>query len=762
METLSAVTLTIIATNLILGVSVLQAGEKRISSKIFFGISLTITFWLIANFLVDYYTSPSISLFWARATNIFATWAVYLFLMLAYVFPEKHTTRTSSELIKYFLIIPIILTVLICTNGFLSLPVAESGNNRPVLGPFVWPHLIYSISTIIASIFLLIKTRKRLSGIEKHQITYILLGLGLTTFFALIFSAIIPLLLDSSETAKLSPLSTIFFLGFSAYAITRHGLFNIKVVVTEITALGLVIINSIQLMSAKNLQDFLLRGFLLALVTVIAYLLVKSVQTEITRRKELEELAKEKIETLKELEQRNKSLAALQRVSDIALNELDMKQMAQRILDEIPRQLDGCLGAFLAIVRNGQLVAYSLTAMPVAEKISSLIDKELEEYSFPIKKDFNLLHAAVTEKKIVEGSELDEFISPPIGRPVARTLQRVIGAKYMVAMPLYAGDEALGVMMFVYRVEKDHLHAKDVEIAKAITGDISLALQRAQAFQKLKDANEYLSQLDKMKDEFISMASHELNTPLAAIEGYLSMILDEGMGKIDAQSKEYLSRAYASSKRLAELILDLLNVSRIEQGRLKMKFSKVNLQELAESVIHELQIKADSKKIYLKLDAAKAVPEIWCDPDRIREVIVNLTGNALKFTDKGGVTISISESEGGYVRISVIDTGRGIAKEDQKKLFQKFSQVKREIDEHQGTGLGLYISRNFVELHNGKLWVESDAGKGATFIFELPILHQPPAQVEGAILEKPIGEPKIEVGTKEVPAIIADATEGKI
>jgi signal transduction histidine kinase len=357
-----------------------------------------------------------------------------------------------------------------------------------------------------------------------------------------------------------------------------------------------------------------------------------------------------------------------------------------------------------------------------------------------------------------ESSNLADFVSPPLPKTMAVMLQKLIGAKYCLALPLYVGKENLGVMLFVFKVPKDQLNSKDLEMAQAIANDTTLAIERSQAFQKLKDANEYLSQLDKMKDEFISVASHELNTPLAAIEGYLSMILDEGMGKIDDKSRMYLGRAYDSSKRLAELILDLLNTSRIEQGRLKMKYSEVNLAELIQSVIHELQIKADGKKIYLKMEAPKVVPVLWCDPDRIREVIVNLTGNAIKFTEKGGVTIKIEQPDH-TLRVSVIDTGRGIDKADQNKLFQKFSQVKREIDEHQGTGLGLYISKSFVDLHKGRLWVESEAGKGAAFIFELPIIDKPPKEVPGAILESTFGSPRIEVGTKEAPAIIAASSK---
>ena len=509
-----------------------------------------------------------------------------------------------------------------------------------------------------------------------------------------------------------------------------------------------------RVLTANTTGDRAFEISLLVTMSIVSFFLVRSVQGEVSRREEVEQLARDKTAALGEVEQRNKNLATLQRISDIVLNEGEMKPMAQKILDEIPNQLESCAGAFLSIVKDGQLAAFAISAHQFSSKIMSLVGGSLEKYSFPVKKDFNLLHKTLLEKEPCHSESLADFLSPPLSKSVALTIQKLIGAHHIESFPLYAGGEPFGVMMYVFTEPKNKVHEQNHSIAKAIADDMSLAIQRAQAYQKLKEANIYLADLDKLKDEFISMASHELNTPLAAIEGYLSMVLDEGLGKVDPKAKEYLGRAYDSSKRLAELILDLLNVSRIEQGRLKMKFAKTNLADLAESVIHELQLKVDTKKLYLKLDANHTkVPQTYCDPDRIREIFVNLVGNAIKFTEKGGITIKISHVAD-HIRCEVIDTGRGIAKVDQTKLFQKFSQVNRQLDEHQGTGLGLYISKNFTELHKGRIWVESEDGKGSDFIFELPILRSAPKEVPGAILEKPINAAQISTGPKGVPAII--------
>ncbi len=760
MSSLQSFSIVIALTNVILGLLALYKGKRSKTSVVFFLLTLSIGLWLIANLLSSVFIGSDLVIFWSRTTNMFATWAVYLFLLLALFFPED--SSSGAKRIAYLsLIFPITLSILIYTKLFISGLMGSAGNYSLTLGGAVYLHLGYLIATIVASIVLLSGKYIKSDKATRGQIRYILFGLGSTAAASLILSAILPLVFHVDIASNYAPLGTVFFIGFTSYAINMGGLFNTKTVLAEFAAVGLILINGAQVLSSPSYSQLLYRSLILLVVSWFGYLLIRSVREEVDRREEVEKLAEEKTAALGELEQRNKNLATLQKISDIVLNETDMKSMAQHIMDGLPDQLEGCIGALLAIVKEGHLVAFAFSADGYTDKVTALVGQDLAKYDNPITRGFNKMHDALLDKKTYHSDDLSEFLSPPIQKPIAMNLQRMIGAKHIEAIPLYAGGEPFGVMTFVFKSPKEEIHSKNLDIADSIADEMSLAIQRAQAFEKLKEANEYLTQLDKMKDEFISMASHELNTPLAAIEGYLSMILDEGMGKVDAKSKEYLTRAYDSSKRLANLILDLLNVSRIEQGRLKMKFAQTNMVDLSESVIHELEIKATAKKIYLKVEGDKAkTPLVWCDPDRIREVITNLTGNAIKFTTTGGVTIKIS-SDPKVVRVTVSDTGKGISKEGQEKLFQKFSQVNRDTDEQQGTGLGLYISKNYVDLHNGKLWVESEEGKGANFSFELPILDKPPLEVKGAVLEgvqPPAGSPQV-VATATASPVVAPAGE---
>ncbi|MDE0042907.1 MAG: HAMP domain-containing sensor histidine kinase, partial [Candidatus Poribacteria bacterium] len=237
-------------------------------------------------------------------------------------------------------------------------------------------------------------------------------------------------------------------------------------------------------------------------------------------------------------------------------------------------------------------------------------------------------------------------------------------------------------------------------------------------------------EIEQMKSEFVSLVSHELRTPLTSIIGFISLILDGKTGKINQKQHESLSRAHRQSKRLAALINDLLDVSRIEAGRIEMKQEQVKIDWIAERRIEELRPQADEKAISLLLEAQSHLPSMIGDGDRIGQILVNLIGNAIKFTPNNGkVTVRISKSlqngsatEG--VHVEVVDTGPGIPTEEREKVFDKFRQLGsvQTRQPHGGTGLGLSIAAGIVEAHGGHLWVDvGDNGLGSNFQFFIPL-----------------------------------------
>ncbi|OIO07379.1 hypothetical protein CO115_02145 [Candidatus Falkowbacteria bacterium CG_4_9_14_3_um_filter_36_9] len=235
-----------------------------------------------------------------------------------------------------------------------------------------------------------------------------------------------------------------------------------------------------------------------------------------------------------------------------------------------------------------------------------------------------------------------------------------------------------------------------------------------------------IKEVDKMKDEFISVASHELRTPVTGIRGYISMILEGSMGKTNKRITDSLKLVEDATKRLAVLIDDLLNVSRIEQGRMKIISKPVNIKNIIEDTIKELKIQADEKNLSLKfITHDNNFPLINIDNDRLKQVLINLIGNAIKYTPQGSVKIITEEKDNKILELRIKDTGIGMSTDDRERLFEKFYRVQNERTKNiTGTGLGLWITKRLVELMGGKIKVDSIENIGTQVTLVWPIIKK--------------------------------------
>jgi signal transduction histidine kinase len=236
-------------------------------------------------------------------------------------------------------------------------------------------------------------------------------------------------------------------------------------------------------------------------------------------------------------------------------------------------------------------------------------------------------------------------------------------------------------------------------------------------------ANEKLKELDRMKSDFVSHVSHELRTPLTAIKGAVDLILREVTGPLTEKQIHYLTRVRSNTQHLASLINDLLDLSKIESRGIEVKSSRVSLSGILHEAVEALRPVAAEKVITLEATIGEPSILIWADRHKINQVLMNLIGNAIKFTPvQGRVTVSASRNGGESVQVSVSDTGPGIPPEEKEKIFAKFYRIAEVNGENpKGTGLGLAISKALVELHGGKIWVESEPSRGSTFLFTLPV-----------------------------------------
>jgi len=228
--------------------------------------------------------------------------------------------------------------------------------------------------------------------------------------------------------------------------------------------------------------------------------------------------------------------------------------------------------------------------------------------------------------------------------------------------------------------------------------------------------------LEAEKQEFLSVMSHELRTPMTGVKGYLSMILDGDAGEISADVREYIAQAYVANDKLIRLVDRMAKTVALQEGKIKLNIQKVNLVQNLEVLSNDFQIPVKDKGLTLTYEKPKEPIFVTADPDRLREVLLNLISNAIKFTDKGEVKIS-HRTLNSWAVVDVSDTGQGIKKQDQDRIFQIFNKVNLALaGQEKGTGLGLFLARKLAEEQGGKVWLEvSEEGKGSTFSAGFPL-----------------------------------------
>ncbi|MFH1304935.1 MAG: HAMP domain-containing sensor histidine kinase [Candidatus Omnitrophota bacterium] len=237
-------------------------------------------------------------------------------------------------------------------------------------------------------------------------------------------------------------------------------------------------------------------------------------------------------------------------------------------------------------------------------------------------------------------------------------------------------------------------------------------------YKELDKKNEELKRFDQLKSQFVANVSHELKNPLSTIKESLAIILDGLMGKINPEQESMLKIGKNNVERLIRLVTDMLDLSKIEAGKMEIKREEIDIAALVNEVLANHERDFSRKQITLEKDIPQNTGLMWADRDKLSEVVINLLSNAIKYTpEKENVSVRLTSTEK-EIRFEIADTGPGIPKKDFGKIFDKFERITTEKQE--GTGLGLPIAKDIVELHKGKIWVESEAGKGSKFIFVLP------------------------------------------
>jgi signal transduction histidine kinase len=435
-------------------------------------------------------------------------------------------------------------------------------------------------------------------------------------------------------------------------------------------------------------------------------------------------------------EEINRALAATVALNNIILQTLDFDLLAQRVANAIPQFL-GYETGVLAIVDESKGVLIRRTISETSGGNAALKSLEIPFANIEISladKD-NYCIKALKENKVYSTNSLYDVLRPAVSESNSEKVQKMMRTRTTLIYPIYSLDKK-PMATFLVSLSKFENEISEYErrtISNFVDG-VRIALVNSSLYtslknttEQLKAANERLKEVDKLKDEFVSLASHELRTPMTVIKSYLWMMLDnKNVNSLSEKQKMYIDRAYTSTQRLINLVNDMLNVSRIESGRFTLAMQPVDLADLINTIYTEMLPKAQEQNIYLQFARPlQPLPKVQTDPERVEQILINLIGNSLKFTSENGIIRIIVDYDPTKKQevVSVLDNGRGISQEDISKLFKKFSMVGNNYlvkQNTQGTGLGLYLSKAITELMGGKIWAESAGeGKGSKFSFTL-------------------------------------------
>ena len=294
------------------------------------------------------------------------------------------------------------------------------------------------------------------------------------------------------------------------------------------------------------------------------------------------------------------------------------------------------------------------------------------------------------------------------------------GYRAVLAVPLVREGHLIGGLT-VFRKTPGEFALGTVDLLRTFATQSALAIQNARLFLEIEDKSRQLEVASQHKSEFLANMSHELRTPLNAIIGFSEVLSERMFGELNEKQEEYLKDIYASGTHLLSLINDILDLSKIEAGRMELELSDFHLPTALDNALILVRERAGRRGIALQMNVDERLGRIQADERKIRQVVLNLLSNAIKFTPEGARIEVAAVPRTGFVEVSVTDTGVGIAPEDQEAIFEEFRQVGTAEKKAEGTGLGLTLCRKFIELHGGRIWVKSQVGVGSTFTFTIPV-----------------------------------------
>lgn len=717
---------------IIIGVLVLLKDSKKTLNKSFFLISLCGAVWSFCLFLMLNSNNFETAYFWRLLMDfgsilLPAFWIHFVYSLLN-INKDKKKELAFFYLISAFLVVLNFLDLYYPGIFLRNLSSKYVFNYYPTAGVGYYFLFLFYILIIPYSLLNLVKAYLKSKGLKRLQLSYIVFAafvgfLGGGTSFLLTFDI------------KFPPYGIVFFAFYPliiGYAIARYRLMDVRLVVFRSLLFGAIILvvgsifavisTLITLVFSElaKIQSSIISGIIIAALFTLFYAPLRKFIEKATNSF----LYKKSYDPDKLIAQ----------ITEISSSILDVKSLAVSITKTLNNAFHfQNIGIVLVDGQNNlQLVHQEGHKTEAVKKLLSF-PGALDILNKEVKRVGSIL--VLDEMKTLY--ENDEFtpVSP-------KMLELLIRQDIAIIMPLFVKEHLIGMVALGNKKSGDAYNKQDLHVLKILAGQVAIAVENATLYDELKDfnikleeeverktaelkrANQELRQLDSAKSEFISIASHQLRTPLTVIKGYISMMLEGSFGKLSKTMSENLTKVYESNERLINLVENLLDISRIESGRQEYLWKKIHVENMAQTIVENLQNNAQKKGLQLTYHGPETVtPEIVADENKLHEVMMNFVDNAIKYTEKGTVDVYVKTEPTGMVTFCVKDTGKGIAPELKNQLFKKFSRGKDSFRLHtEGVGLGLYVAKMIIDAHEGKAWAESEGeGKGSLFCFSLPV-----------------------------------------
>jgi len=717
---------------------VLQRNSKHLTNLLFFILSVCMVAWAAVNFWITNDAASPTLLFQYRllmASVVAQNTAFYLF---AHTYPGRKLEAGRRRLLAYLCLSALALTATLTPVVFVKLHATAAGP-RPVTGPGMLLFGLHAAVSVIAGLRALYHRYKRAHGIARQQLLLIFYGSIILWGIVPITNFLVSLATETLFFARISPVYILAFSSVIAYAIVARKLFSIRAAVARSVTymLTLLTLATFYIAVAFTVSTFLLDARTVDMQIQLTYtLLALSLAFGFQPVKRLFD----RVTTPWFYQDAYDRQELINRLSRILVATMSVDQLLAKTTALMQDRL-----------KAEFVVAVLVSSGAKAPRVVGAGKRQLTS------SDLAAAHAKLSNSQ----SHRHIIVTDNLGPDEAGLRDLLVRNHIAVLVQLtgrgHDNDKEFGHIILGAKKSGNPYETRDIQVIEAVADELVVAIQNALRFEEIENfnltlqakvdeatrqlrrTNEKLQTLDATKDEFISMASHQLRTPLTSVKGYLSMVLEGDVGPINAQQRQMLEQSYNSSQRMVYLISDLLNLSRLNTGKFVIESTSVDLGEVVQAEVEQLTETAKSRGLSLVYHRPNDFPRLMLDETKIHQVVMNLIDNAIYYTPSGGtVTVDLTETASA-VEFRVTDTGIGVPKKVQHKLFSKFYRAgNAQAARPDGTGLGLFMAKKVVAAQGGAILFESTEGKGSAFGFRFTkVKHVTPTVSTGA------GEPAL-------------------